>query len=265
MSDLADVVAVAPSWRPAVRDRPRASVKSRGESNAQITYWVKQGELDDALEIVDGVDEIFTIGGASITRKVPLRHPRWNDMLADGSDIEEYWSPEAATTPYFTGPQAKVTVRFVRPPFPIDGATPYMQVSTQPGQRELRIPAGVGALASGSGSGTYFQPIPFTSYQLSVFKAPDVDEAQELAWVNAGGYVNSTTFRGQAAGTVLMHAPRFEYKTEFDGTQTCNYTLNFDVCRVPWNKEYNTSGSLQDMTVGGTARHPTMDLNTLFV
>jgi hypothetical protein len=271
VSTVAQVVAAAPSFRQSTKDRPRADVRSREPSKATVTWWVKQNQLDAALAVINGVSETFTLDpgppAITITRTVPLRHPRWSNLLAVGYTIEEYFSSEAYTTGIScTGPQAKIAVSFETPSWPTGSENPYQKVSARGFSHNLPIDP---AAATFSGGGTpgfdVSRPVGGMTYVISVGDASGVTSTQEAAWAAAQGKVNSTTFRGNAAGTVLVGAPNFDYRTDANANVKCDYSLELSVLPVRWDQSIRADGALGTVLVGGAAKHASVDINTLFV
>lgn len=271
MSTIAQVVAVAPSFRTSTKDRPRAEVKSREPSRATVTFWVKQSELEDALAIIDGVDEVFELDpgppAITITRHVPLRHPRWSNLLADGYSIEEYFSSESYTTGISgTGPQAKITVNFSTPSWPTGSENPYQRVSARGFSYDIPIdPAAVTFSGGGVPGVSQAKPLGGMTYTISVGDASGITSTQEAAWAAAQGKTNSTTFRGNPAGTVLVGAPNFDYRTDANANVKCDYSLELSVLPIKWDQAVKPDGSLGTVLVGGGAKHDSIDINTLFV
>lgn len=264
MSTEAQLLAVAPSWRRSTKDKARLQRSSQG-STGDATYWVKLSELDDALDVIEGLTETVELApGVTVQRKVPLQHYRQANLYADGFDVEEYESPEADDPSFpYTGSQAKVRVLYKAPEFPINGSQAYQRVNGRGFQLELQ---GSNVTFSGGGTPSYDvqRLVPGLSYQLQVLEAPGVSEATEAYWAVNAGKVNAGPFRGNAAGTVLFHSPTFDYVMKRDGSVVCNYGLQLDVLAVPWNQGYKRNGSLGTVQIGGAPRYASLDFNTLF-
>lgn len=265
MSTFAEVVAAAPSFRgPAWKERPRSRIMTGQPATAQIVYWVKLSELEDALDVIDGVDTSLSVGSPSveIVRSIPLEHPWIPNCVAEGYEVEEYDSAEADDpTIDETGPQAKITVSFKGLQYPIVGSEAYMRVSAR-GFLQERAADDVGFSGGGTPIFEVRRLVPGVRYSLAVFDARITPEI-EAFWVSNQGSTNVAAFREVPAGQVLFETVDFDYTLKRDGTSSCNYTLNLSALKEPWNQELK-GDTLTQVNIGSDPRYPAIDFDTLF-
>jgi hypothetical protein len=270
VSTEADVIAAAPSFRRATEDPypdyEFDDMKMTGE--ASCAYWVKLGELDAALDVIDGLEEDVTISTSpliTVRRNVPLVHYRYSILMAYSRRVIEYPSIEDPVSGIdFTGPQAKILVRFGAPQWSPQASTPDQRLIIRGNVREDAAP---GAVFEGGGfpSHEVSQLNPGGSYILTVFDAPNMTEAQEAYLLSMNGRTNLDTFRNNPTGTVLYTSPQVDYTLKRDGSTTCTYSLQLDVKNRDWNLERKRDGSLAKIMIDGAYRHPYLDFSTLFV
>lgn len=269
MSTVAQVITAASSFRESTKDRRRTSVRDDGPSTGEITYWVKTSQLSAALAIIDGVNEtiIISVGppAVSVVRRVPLQHQQFSNMFAIGYDLEDYFSSEAAVTGVSgTGPQTKVVVKFSTPEWPY-GETTYTRVSSRGFPHTIPTHPLAAAFSGGPLGFDLKPPIFGSTTTLSVSDASGVTEANEAAWVNAAGKVNSATFRGHAAGTILVGAPSFDYRVRKDGSVACDYALELSRLPIRWDAAYQANGTLGTVLIGGAPMFSTVDIASLII
>lgn len=270
MASEAQVIAAAPSFRRATEDPypdyEFDDIKMSGE--ATCGYWVKLGELDAALDVIDGLEEDVTISTSplvTVRRNVPLVHYRYPILLAYNRRVIEYPSIEDPVDGIdCTGPQAKILVRFQAPTWAPQASTPYQRLLVRGYTRE---DAATGAVFDSGGVPAHevSQMVPGGSYILTVFDAPNMTEAQEAYLLSMNGRSNLNPFRNNPQGTVLYTSPQFDYTLKRDGSTTCTYSLQLDVKNRDWNMERKRNGALDKIKVNGVYRHPYLDFSTLFV
>jgi hypothetical protein len=271
MSTVSQVVAAAPSWRESTKHHRTTEVSDRAPSRAEVAWWVKTSELGAALAIVDGVSEVITLDpgppAITVTRVVPLKHPQFANLYAIGYRLEDRYSPEAPVTGISgTGPQTLVTVKFSSPEWPYNDESGYQKVSARGFPHALEIDPAAVAFSGGGAVGTdERRPMYGMTYTISVGDASGVTAAQEAAWALAQGKVNSATWRGNAAGTVMVGSPSFDYRVRRDGSVACDYSLSFSVLPVRWDQSYKADGTLGTVLVGGGPKFAAVDLTSLFV
>jgi hypothetical protein len=268
MSTYAQVKAAASSFRQALDPRPWASYDGKaGTGEGEVSYWVQMSQLAAALDVIDGLDETFEISPGpppvTITRNVPLVHHRFAALYAYKYRVEEYYSPEAAGADKSSGPQAKISVSFWLPPWGV-GADPYQDVRMTGTQQQL--PAD-GATFSGGGTPAFevTRPVSGSSYSVTVHDAPGFDETHEAYLNTMAGGLNDAVWRGNAIGTVQFHSPSVAYSLKRDGSRTASYTLQFDTRPFNFNYEFDRTGTLRQLLIGGSPRFNLISFGSLFV
>lgn len=246
------------SARRLVRPMPPTGRADRQKSYGTMAWFVAYPDLAGALDVIDGLPETVVIGGASVTRNIPLQHPWFSNLYAVGYDYEAGGWENGNHYGF------RIHVQFETPDYPYTGQEPFVKISAQPSGRTSMVAAAGAAFTSGTPGRDVAVIVPGMSYSMTVFDATNITAAVESAWASAQQSVNAGPFRGIAAGRVLYEGPAFEYTWKRDGTAVCTYTHKFNVSAEPWNSEYKRDGTLANMTVGGSDRYPSLDFASLF-
>lgn len=212
-----------PGWHYRIRD---------GEFECWDTWNVPHSVLRTFLDIVAGTVEII---GDTAARRVPLRNADFENALAyDVQGDNEGWNRT-------TNARAinKCKVMYDIPAFPTSGDDAFIRKSTTSGTRAMQLPPALTGL-------TYWTtdniPTLLWNFELVNLAEIDVD-----TWAQFQGYRNTTTWRGKGPGTVKFIPPTsFEQRTVL-GNRQYQAQFGFEICRIPWDQEYNEAGTLVSM------------------
>jgi hypothetical protein len=202
---------------------------------AYETWDVDLPDLNDFLRVVGGTVE--DVGGLYL-RVVPLINQDYDFCYAYSVDWRKMgWN--RTTDAHWI---ARCAIKFRTPPWNAD----WYSLATTGDRRVLRKPAA-------TATGETMVEVPGTAYRVTLHRLPT---ANYTNWTAYGGYVNSVDWRGNAAGTVYFEPPNTAQQFTVGGTSSFNATLTFRASRIPWNQEFDITGTLYD-----TGKYPAVDFN----
>lgn len=223
---------------------PNATV-SGDESGwrAEMGWVCDYADQDAFLATVAGTAENV---GNNITRIVPLRHPRYPDMLAfnvksQGTGHDPNATPSVAGYQY---EKAKILVSFKSWPFPIVGNQPFMTLRLRKSSEAITIPqagykfTSTGQILQGVDAAVI---VPTTVYSLTMYQCPTLDD--DLITSIQANPVNSDTIFNKAPGYVRFDGCDSEISQTVTGVITYTKTLTFTYRTAPWNQVLNPAGA----------------------
>jgi hypothetical protein len=193
-------------------------------------------DMIDFLTFVGGTSEDVTIGGLTVSRIVPLKHPYFPAMVAVGARAEGTGRGIDAE-PGWT--DWRILVDFAVIPYAFGGDTPYLTVRRNYGASAITLPGRAYAVSGTPLNHDVAVMVPEVSYNVTKYNVPTMDDS---VYKTLAGKVNSDVFLGYAAETV-----------RFDGVQdeisqtiafTTNRTVSLAVAWRPrsWNQILLPSG-----------------------
>lgn len=227
-----------------------------GGYEASDVYYVPWADVDEDgvhdvykfLDVVAGSAETIATGGFG-TRYIPLRFPVANQILLayNASSRNVGWDPAgvnpatAAATGWYRG--AFVTIRYRTPRFDLSGDEAMLTVSGQPATHPMLVPAGV------VGGTTFPMQVGGYLYNCSI---RNVAGFSPDAWGPGSGrqnVINDDVWRGLPARTVKLPALGFNRTVRWGGTATDDVSFPLEIRNIPWNQEYDDTGSLVSHTM----------------
>lgn len=267
MSTSDDIAAVAQVWQRQLDPPPTVSGGVNEPLKGDATWLVDLATVNTWLPLIlPGSLETVSVAGVSATRYVALQHPNYPNLYAKRFRMRHQYGDydTGSVSITSTGDEALcyILVEFESLPYPVTGSDAYLSVRGDGYTKEFPVEATFAA--GGTPAYDAVKPVSGELLTITVHDSPNITAAQEAAWVLAQNSLNLTSFRENAPGYVKFLKPTFEYLTKFDGTRTCNYSLQFDACQVPHNKEYTRAGTLDDLWVNGAVRYPSIEFADLF-
>ena len=230
MSTPADLIALGCTRSYVRGERPGWHYRREdGTFECWDTWLIPHAVLVRALELINGKVEVI---GGTAARIVPLTNTDFSNAICyDAQGDADGWN-RSTSTQYLH--RAKLLYHI--PPYPLTGSDAYMRKNTAPGVRAMQLPPALTNLPAWTTDN-----IPTTIYQFELVNLASIDVPSLTAY---GGYRNTDTWRGFGPGTVKFIPPTsFEQRTVAGGRQY-SATYGFEVCRVPWDQEYNEAGTL---------------------
>jgi hypothetical protein len=241
---------------------PNASIEANGDQiRAEMSFRCAYPDRFAFINVVSGLPETIDIGGGvTITRSVPLRHPDFPELLANGYRGEGFgMSPDV-----FGYTNWRVQVSFGSVPFPIVGDRPFMEVGLDHGGTYTTVP-GEGMVFLSDGKRLrhdYGVFVPEQNYTVTTYFNPGLDDALIDSLL---GKVNSSPFLGKAVGCARFNSCATRITQTINGQMTYTKMFSMSFRRRPWN-EVLRPGMVWDMPVGesnGLPAHESADLNLL--
>lgn len=200
--------------------------------------------------VVNGLDETVTVGGVSITRRVPLQSPYNPSQYAVGGGRFKS-TGKVGTTPAKPYNTLIYQINFGYLPFSVSGDTAFASLRAQGGVRSLTMPNRRYAFSNGEviDHGVAITH-PGTSYQFTKYNLPDIvafDNAMRA--LMAAGPVNSApiTLAGRAfgAGEILVETYSTDETKSLFGMTENSATVVVNWSALPWNKLVRSDGVLE--------------------
>lgn len=240
---------------------------------ATIRFWFSGADLQNFVNVVIGLPAItFTFYGSSISRLIPLAHPYQYNCYAYTARI--YPAPDSVSGLDGTGHGIDYTdwfadIGFRTPQYSVDTASPNafvteqrsngVEMTTRPGSAYKflsdgkRINHDVGI------------PVITAEYSLTFHQLSSLDDTLYDSLV---GCVNSATFYGKPAGTMLYLGASSSGEFTLAGAASFEVTHQFSYKSVPHNNIMRPDGAMFDTPVlisdGTTTMLPSADLNALW-
>jgi hypothetical protein len=210
---------------------------------ASVAFHIGEGvggaaaDLLPFLTFVGGTTETVTIGGVSVERIVPLRHPFYPQMVAQAVRWRRAGKP-IDTEPGST--DHKVLVDFALVPYEFGGDQPYMTIRRRYGASAITLPGQAFAVSGTKLNHDVARVIPEVLYSFTRYNVPTMDDS---VFKTLAGKVNNATFLGCAAGTVRFDGVEDEINTNI-GFVT-NRTVSLALAWRPrsWNEILLPSGA----------------------
>ena len=263
MSYESDLLAVAPAGEIYPLFSPAWTIgMDRQVMRASGSYWVPREYLQDAMTIIGGTEEEFTLMGAqAVKRIVPLRHPDLPEKMVAASvnAVGAGHNKQGGGKGNYVG--YRVTVEWETPNFDMFGEQAFMEVSGNHAERTLPAPASAIQFAGGErpaqDSGLQVNGSDFT---VTLHNLSTLDLAKYHNLVNT---TNAGYWFGLAPGTVKYLGPRWNRSTALGGVTKWSVGLGFAATSplFPWNYEIKRDGTPALAYYGGTTtlRYPPAD------
>lgn len=246
------------------------SIGEGGGYEASDAYYVPWADVDgdgtrDYLKFMDVAAGSTEPVGSGVfgTRYIPLRFPVANQtILATGAESEWVGWDATATGPagetgWYRG--AIVRIRYRTPKHDVSGTDAMLTIRGTPAVYPMLIPPGGLTIGSGTNAVPIARPVGGYTYHVEAKNVAGFDPA---AWGPGSGRINiynNAAWRSFPTGTVKLPGLSFTRTVRFGGTATHDVGLPFEVREVPWNQEYDGSGTLGDHAMLTAA-----DFTTLF-
>jgi hypothetical protein len=268
MSTLDDLYAAAPSTQ-ILTDGYSLKATNKGYEGT-IRFWVLGSDMPAFSVAAAGLAKTITISGVSVTRLIPLLHPRIANCYAD--DIQIY-PPEGDVATLGTDGSIDFAdyfadIHFSTPTYQYEeGDYPTTTLNlnggvdmvTRPGSAYkfpsdgLRINHDVGV------------PVQTVDFALTMSRLPSVDFA---LYTSLAGCVNTAEFYGCDPGTVLYQGPGVNGQSTIGGLPSYDVTHQFKFRSIPHNQIMRPDGAGFEAPVeegdGVTMLLPGQDLNALW-
>jgi hypothetical protein len=236
-------------------ERPRWSWdRNTGGFTCEDTWLVPWENLVTFVQIAGGTVE--NVGG-TLLRVVPLKNKDWpGALLTRMSGQDDGWDIARNDRDY-----CRVRCEYEVPKYGLGGDDAYLTFSIGGGQRQMTLEPGAITAGTGSFGLPRVEPVDTTVYRVT---------SHNLAALSADtyspykGYINDADWRGFPQYTV-----KFADVTSNESrapNNTPQYTLEFvfEHCRIPWNQEYNSAGTLTTTTWNGGLKPPSTGFSSLF-
>lgn len=262
MSTVDQVKEVAPSFKRLVTIHPTLRADWRG-TYARMAWVCNRDESDAALQVIGGVAEDVVIGTQTVTRIIPLVHPRYEWLQAESVEAEDFGldrnTGEESTT--------RIMVSFRTPEYDLEGDEAYMSFSGSPAERMVAAPAT--AIQFADASNPSHDPnmrVMGADFTVTLHKLATFELDKYLGYC---GYANAAPWFGVAAGGALLIGPQWNRTTTIGGVKSWQVGLAFRATNAlfPWNSEFKSDGEIATAYYGGTTslRHPLIDFYNVLV
>lgn len=277
MATWSDVVAAAPSIAggPAYANLGGCGQKTRpapprGHGNSSGTEWtetydIAYGELVPALSAIFGTPQTVSIFGKPIVIYTPLIHPVFTGLVADSwESVDMGWDYDNNTMAV-----RRVAITFRKPPYPLSGVHPYVEVNTVPLAREEFSPAAGWQFPDNSNP--LVDPnrtVGGSQILMTIYHLPGILDLSALdLYVR---YCNKESWFGFPAECLLYDGSQ----VTTDQIQVSQYARNVRLNmrstspEWPWNHFSKADGTVDLLTDDGSAtgarRYPTVVFDELF-
>jgi hypothetical protein len=236
-----------------------------------IRFWFAGADLWGFTSTASGLAQTMTVGGSSVTRLIPLIHPYISGANCYCDSIKVYPAPDSvaswdgtaiAFADYFAD------VHFATYSYPMEsGDQPTVTLDLQGGSEMVTRPGWAYKMLSDGKPINHDVGVPVTTvdFTLTMHRLSSLDTS---LYTSLAGSVNSTTFWGQAAGTVLYRGPGVQGQQSIGGFPAYDAAHAFQFRSVPHNQIMRDDGAGFDTPVlvsdGSTAMIPSADLNQLW-
>lgn len=270
MATESDIQAAAPSWRRAVSNHTqRGRFDLAGESTEVVVpYWVDFAQRSAAFVAIHGVEETVTILGATVTRRVPLKHHEFDWLYADQVEFaDQGWDETLGDESH-----CLVHVTFRPKPYADTGEFPYVEFRGGPAPRILQAPSSTlrttggvapahdpGAVANGS------------QFELVAHNLPSIKAALSHL-INFQNRANDGLFLDTyPTGCVICDGPTWQASRTAGNIETWTVGIGFRVTepRYPWNYEVLSNSTIGEVFYNGTGdnddrRSPLVNFDNIF-
>ena len=228
--------------------------------NAELGFRVGKADLFDFVSWAGGSPQTITVGGATVTRYVPLSHPDYPNLLCQGIKSTCTGSYSISLGNWS---EAKVILNFKNVPYATDGAQPFLVKRT-------RASANVYTIAGLKLAFSDHTPLPADAgvtipeicYTYMLYMCEALDDALVGSLL---GKVNSTSIFGWPAGTVRSDGFNAEETFTAGQIPAYNRELVLTYRPIPWNKFLKPDGTWDyALKPGGGYVYDSADLNQLF-
>jgi hypothetical protein len=249
-----------------LQKKPAQLGMNSGTTTAQLTWQVPDVDIAQFMAVVSGLKETIVLPGnppSTVQRIVPLRHPRFTNLLADSAQaVAKGFAPNGDPTLGNWWSSWDVQVDFRTPQFNVDGSDPFLTISARPSGRTIAMPASAATFSSDS-SHPVIDPgvfIPGWTYEITINGAPTFDEAFYNGYLRT---INTTTFRNCAPGTVLFPGPALNRTVTIGNVARNSITFAFEVSALNWNLQGKSDGTTDTLNFNGTPWYSSKDFNLL--
>lgn len=221
---------------------------------ATDTWIVPYENLLTFTRIAGGTVEMI---GGTLARVVPLKNKDFPFALAVRmSGIDDGWDIARNDRDV-----CRVRIEYEVPKFGLTGSDAYLSFATSSGTRQMTLEAGAVTAGSGSFGLPRVDSVPTTIYRVTSHNLATLGAD---SWSAYKGYINDATWRGFAPYTVMFVDVSSSESRTLDGR--AQYTLDFvfEHCRIPWNQEYNSAGTLTSTAWNGGSKPPSTSFSGLF-
>jgi hypothetical protein len=262
MSTINDITV---PWSIAAEPRPTLEGSSDGGYRTSMTFLVDWPNRLAFLDTVAGTLDTYLIGGISVQRRVPLIHPDYPGMIANGVRVTPI-GMEQSTNPYVLAglyTYAAITVDFASVTYPFAGETPYMTMRREMSGTFETIPDSAMVFASDSSrlTGEIGFFVPTIAYQLTTYHSTVADDNT----ASIVGKLNNAVFLGRPIGTLRFDGCQDEMAQS--SWNQLSYTKTYSVVyRVrPWNEVMRRDGAWEVAlsTATSTPKYESGDFNIL--
>jgi hypothetical protein len=181
---------------------------------------------------VGGTTESVTIGGVSVERIVPLRHPHFPDWVAQAVDWDR--TGKAIGIDTFPGwSDWKVLVDFASVPYAFGGDEPYFTLERDYGASVITLSGQAFAVGGVKLNHDVTRNIPQIVYRATKYNVPGLDDS---VYRELSGKINAAPFLGYAAKTVFFAGVQDQIVQTIAFTQ--NRTVGLSLAcrpRLAWN------------------------------
>ena len=270
MSSIRDLPATAVRLTlPGLRPQLREVLGRDGGYEASDAWYVPWADVDGdgvgdyyrLMDVVAGSTEAIA-SSAFGSRYIPLRFPVPNQtILATGADSEWLGWDRAATGPagetgWYQG--AIVRIQYKTPRWDTSGTEAMVQIRGQHATYPMLIPAGGLAIGSSVNATPTVRQVGGYTYHVSLRNVAGFDPAVWGPGTSRQGVINAGPWRGLPAGSVKLPGVAFTRTIRWGGTTTDDVEFPLEVRDVPWDQEYDATGSL-----GTHAMYTAVNLSTL--
>lgn len=214
-----------------------------------------QSFIEGKLEMVGG----FT---GTMIRRVPLRHPTYDNLLATGYSGSSLGFLKGATDATNSRLYRTVEVTFSPPDYNLDGQKAFITESTSPSTRSLIAPPSIFLVNGLAPTVDHEFEVPGTNLSLTLHQLDSLPLATYALYQRR---VNNADFYGYEMGTLLYLGPSSNRTRNVGATLSYEVTHEFVWSSIAWNYVFTPAGTLSEMTyAGGTRRYPLANFQALF-
>jgi hypothetical protein len=229
---------------------------------AQIGFSTTYANLVPFVLAIAGSNQTITTSFGSMVRVQRLQHPEYTGLYAvrvrteatgesSGPGVDQMYS------------MVKVLVEFSTMPFGTSGDSAFMTWETTQSSQYTTLPGKKYKFSTGEPLDQEVGvPANLNTYVLTLFNCPTLDDAT-IDTVMASP-VNSATFRGKPAGSLMFGGCQSVYQTSVGGVVTFQKSFSFTYRSYDWNAAYKHDGTLGfPLDPANNPPFATCDFNTL--
>jgi len=210
---------------------------NRENSTAKIKMVVPWADAPQfCINMIGG---LITINGVNVYQ-IGAAHPLLPGLYCKDVDIETFGNYDPVAGDFLMA-WANITYGILDQP-DSQSATQVGELSFETGGEEITLEKRLFTAGGNPLGPNDINPVRVNVKQSVKITYNNLAQLNSSSWIPYVGKVNSGTFKGYAAETVMFNGVREQRKISSDGTAVYTYEFSFEVRFDGWNKVFRTSG-----------------------